>query len=48
MSRRARAPKRNILPDPRFGSELLAKFMNMIMNDGKKSVLLMDVVYGYY
>ena len=38
MSRRTRAPKRNILPDPKFGSELLAKFMNMIMSDGKKSV----------
>ncbi len=38
MSRRAQAPKRTILPDPKYGSELLAKFMNMIMNDGKKSV----------
>ena len=38
MSRRTQAPKRQILPDPKFGSELLAKFMNMIMNDGKKSV----------
>ena len=38
MSRRTQAPKRHILPDPKYGSELLAKFMNMIMNDGKKSV----------
>jgi small subunit ribosomal protein S7 len=38
MSRRTRAPKRNILPDPRFGSELLAKFMNMIMSDGKRTL----------
>lgn len=45
MSRRTRAPKRNILPDPRFGSELLAKFMNMIMNDGKKSVAE-RIIYG--
>ena len=45
MSRRARAPERNILPDPRFGSELLAKFMNMIMNDGKKSVAE-RIIYG--
>ena len=37
MSRRSQAPKRTILPDPKYGSELLAKFMNMIMNDGKKS-----------
>ena len=45
MSRRARAPKRNILPDPRFNSELLAKFMNMIMVSGKKAVAE-NVVYG--
>ena len=38
MSRRSQAPKRTILPDPKYGSELLAKFMNMIMVDGKKSV----------
>ena len=36
MSRRTQAPKRIILPDPKYKSELLAKFMNMIMNDGKK------------
>ncbi|MCW8944928.1 MAG: 30S ribosomal protein S7, partial [Sedimenticola sp.] len=30
--------KREILPDPKFGSQLLAKFINMIMVDGKKSV----------
>ena len=34
MSRRTQAPKRQILPDPKYHSELLAKFMNMIMNDG--------------
>jgi|TARA_B110000003_G_scaffold61550_1_gene61908 small subunit ribosomal protein S7 len=45
MSRRTRAPKRNILPDPKFGSELLAKFMNMIMSDGKKSVAE-RIIYG--
>lgn len=38
MSRRNRAPKRNILPDPRFGSQTVAKFVNMIMLDGKKSI----------
>lgn len=38
MSRRREIPKRNILPDPKFGSEKLAKFVNMLMNDGKKSV----------
>ncbi len=45
MSRRNQAPKREILPDPKYGSELLAKFMNMIMNDGKKSVAE-RIIYG--
>ena len=45
MSRRAQAPKRTILPDPKYGSDLLAKFMNMIMNDGKKSVAE-RIIYG--
>jgi small subunit ribosomal protein S7 len=45
MSRRSQAPKRTILPDPRFESLLLAKFMNMIMNDGKKSVAE-RIIYG--
>lgn len=38
MSRRHRAEKREILPDPVFGDETLAKFMNYVMLDGKKSV----------
>ncbi|MDG2296960.1 MAG: 30S ribosomal protein S7, partial [Gammaproteobacteria bacterium] len=37
MSRRNAAIKREILPDPKFSSRLLAKFINMIMKDGKKS-----------
>jgi small subunit ribosomal protein S7 len=37
MSRRNVAIKREILPDPKFSSRLLAKFINMIMKDGKKS-----------
>ena len=45
MSRRTQAPKRTILPDPKYHSELLAKFMNMIMNDGKKSVAE-RIIYG--
>jgi len=45
MSRRKQAEKRTILPDPKFGSELLAKFMNMIMQRGKKSVAE-RVMYG--
>lgn len=38
MSRRRRAEKRVILPDPVFGSTLLAKFINLVMQDGKKSI----------
>ena len=37
MSRRNAAIKREILPDPKFSSKVLAKFINMIMKDGKKS-----------
>lgn len=45
MSRRRVAAKRNVIPDSRFGSEMLTKFMNMIMVDGKKSVAE-KIVYG--
>lgn len=45
MSRRKAAPKREILPDPLFKSVLLAKFMNAIMKNGKKS-LAEKIVYG--
>jgi small subunit ribosomal protein S7 len=45
MSRRAQAPVRSILPDPKFNSVLLAKFMNMVMERGKKSVAE-RIVYG--
>ena len=38
MSRRAQAPKRQILPDPKHESQRLAKFINMLMKRGKKSV----------
>lgn len=38
MSRRVRAPIRQILPDPKFGNVVVAKFINMLMVDGKKSV----------
>ena len=37
MSRRREVPKRDILPDPKFGSTQITKFVNMIMQDGKKS-----------
>lgn len=45
MSRRSEAPKREILPDPKFGSVKLAKFVNILMLDGKKSVAE-RVMYG--
>jgi len=45
MSRRAQAPTRTILPDPMFGSDMLAKFMNMVMESGKKSVAE-TILYG--
>lgn len=45
MSRRKAAPKRDILPDPLFGSELVSKFINCVMRDGKKSVSE-KIVYG--
>ena len=38
MSRRRRPEKRVILPDPKFGDQVLSKFMNNLMLDGKKSV----------
>jgi len=45
MSRRAQAPTRTVLPDPKFGSQVLAKFMNMVMEDGKKSAAE-QILYG--
>lgn len=45
MSRRAQAPKREILPDPKYGSVRLAKFINIMMLDGKKAVAE-RVIYG--
>jgi small subunit ribosomal protein S7 len=45
MSRRSQAPTRSILPDPKFNSVLLTKFMNMVMERGKKSVAE-RIVYG--
>ena len=38
MPRRRSIEPRKILPDPKFGSELLAKFINVLMVDGKKSI----------
>mgnify|MGYP003613398753 CR=1 FL=1 len=38
MARRRRPEKREILPDPKFGDQVLSKFMNSVMLDGKKAV----------
>ena len=38
MSRRRRPEKREILPDPKFNDQVLSKFMNNLMYDGKKAV----------
>ena len=45
MPRRREVPKRHILPDPKFGNETLAKFVNILMLDGKKSVAE-NITYG--
>ncbi|MEJ2394491.1 MAG: 30S ribosomal protein S7 [Candidatus Thiodiazotropha sp.] len=45
MPRRRVAARREILPDPKFGSQLLTKFINMVMVDGKKSVAE-KILYG--
>ncbi|WP_086481871.1 30S ribosomal protein S7 [Oceanospirillum sanctuarii] len=45
MPRRRVAAKREIIPDPKFGNERLAKFMNHVMVSGKKSVAE-KIVYG--
>ena len=45
MSRRKAAPKRQILPDPKYGNLKVAKFMNQLMKNGKKSVAE-NIVYG--
>ena len=47
MARRRRPEKREILPDPVYGDEVLSKFMNSVMLDGKKSVAE-NIVYGAF
>ena len=47
MPRRRVPAKRKILPDPIYKSEILAKFINHLMNDGKKSVAE-SIVYGAF
>jgi small subunit ribosomal protein S7 len=45
MSRRHRAERREVNPDPKFGDLVVSKFMNSIMKEGKKSVAE-TIVYG--
>ena len=45
MPRRREVPKREILPDPKYHSELLAKFINVLMVSGKKSIAE-NIIYG--
>ena len=47
MPRRREVPKRDILPDPKFGSVDLSKFMNVIMESGKKAVAE-RIIYGAF
>jgi small subunit ribosomal protein S7 len=47
MSRRHRADKREINPDPKFGDLVVSKFMNNLMYEGKKSVAE-SIVYGAF
>ncbi len=45
MSRKGSTPQRTLLPDPKHGSETIARFINMIMKSGKKATAE-GIVYG--
>ena len=47
MSRRRRADKREVLPDPKFGDVTVTKFMNYVMYEGKKAVAE-NILYGAF
>jgi small subunit ribosomal protein S7 len=47
MPRRREVPKRDILPDPKFSNKLVGKFMNCLMEEGKKSVAEL-IMYGAF
>ena len=47
MPRRREVPKREVLPDPKFGSQDVAKFVNVLMSRGKKSVAE-RIIYGAF
>lgn len=47
MPRRSGVPARDVLPDPIYGSKVVAKFINQVMLDGKKE-LAQKLVYGAF
>ena len=47
MPRRREVPKRTILPDPKFGDQTVAKFVNVMMLNGKKSIAE-KILYGAF
>ena len=47
MSRRHRAQKREVLPDPKYNDVIVSKFMNCLMKQGKKSIAE-QIVYGAF
>ncbi len=47
MPRRREVPKREVLPDPKFGSQDVSKFVNVLMEAGKKSVAE-RIIYGAF
>ena len=47
MSRRREVPKRTPIPDPKYGDRLVAKFVNVLMRDGKKSIAE-QIMYGAF
>ena len=47
MSRRRRAEKREVIPDAKYGDTVLAKFMNSLMYEGRKSVAE-RIIYGAF
>ena len=45
MSRKGQTPVREVIADPKHGSEMVARFINMVMKNGKKSIAE-QIVYG--
>ena len=47
MPRRAGVPKRDVLPDPKYGNKVITKLINQVMQDGKKAIA-QNIVYGAF